>query len=152
MDKSRLPVLDGRELGVLRLLAMGCPRKVISRDMHIGLRTLDRCLREIKEIFGTHAQGALVVRAIRHRRVSAAYPIGRARARLGGADWVEPNLRQIEAIARIAEGANAVEVGDAIGISATTVRSDVARLATANGAVNLVHLCALAEALRWLDG
>lgn len=137
-------------LEVLRLLIVGVTRDGIAHRLHISERKVDSCIQQIKQALGTSQRLCLGVWAVRRALVPSQHPVAHALARRRGAGWVIPHLRQLEVLARLADGASVEEVARQIGMGASTVRGDLTRLARANGAQGMIHLGALAESLGWL--
>lgn len=148
MDTAR-GLLSPTHLDVLYLLVLGAQRPIIARDLELPARTVDQRVAEIKRIVGAADRFGLGVGAIRQRLVNPVYPIAHASARLADAEWVTPTKRQYEFLRLRSNGSTIDQVAGKTGMSASSVRQQLARLAARNGAGNAVSAGALFEALGW---
>lgn len=139
--------LLARHRDVLRLLVVGATREHVIQALHLSSRAVDAYIAQIKHALRTHRRFCLGVRAVRWGYVDCDDPI--IYARRPGASWVEPTMRQLDVIRPLASGDSVEAAAGRIGMSASTVWRDLTRLATANGAVNMIHAGALFEALEW---
>lgn len=139
--------LDATHLEVLRLMVVGRSRLAIAQELHMGSRTVDCRRRDIRDVLATTRTVCLGVRAIRSGLVDSGNPIAHAHA-VGS--WALPTARAAKLLRRLADNLSVEEAGMAAGISASTVRDDLRRLAAANGVYQPIHIGALAEALGWL--
>lgn len=148
MDTGEMD-LTASHVDVLYLLIIGEQRPRIAQDLYLSVRTVDQRVADLKRAVGTPDRFSLGVWAIRRRLIDPSYPINSASARRGGIDWVPPTNRQYEILSLRAGGAPVSEVAKKLGMSASTVRQQLARLATDNGARSAVNAGALFEALGW---
>lgn len=148
MDTARAS-LSPTQFDVIYLLVLGEQRPTIARDLGLRVRTVDQRVAEIKLAIGAVDRFGLGVGAIRQRLVNPVYPVAHASARLADAEWVTPTKRQYEFLRLRSNGSTIDQVAAKTGMSASSVRQQLTRLATRNGAGNAVSAGALFEALGW---
>lgn len=146
---TRRGLLSPTQLDVLYLLVLGAQRPTIAHDLQLGARTVDQRVVEIKRAIGAADRFGLGVCAIRRRLINPVYPVAHASARRADAEWVPPTIRQYEFLRLRSNGSSIDQVATKTGMSASSVRQQLARLATRNGAGNAVSAGALFEALGW---
>lgn len=144
------PELTPAQHAVLCQLVVGTPRRVIARSLHLGDRAVDARIAEINRYLGTTQRLCLGARAIRSALVDPQNPIDQARRARRAATWSPPTTRQLQIVRLLAEDAPADTVCRELGVSTRTIRRDVFRLASANGARDLIHAGALFEVLGWI--
>ncbi|MGH3679880.1 MAG: hypothetical protein ACRDT2_06440 [Natronosporangium sp.] len=142
-------LLSPTDLDVVYLLVLGAQRPTIARDLRLTTRAVDQRVAGIKRIIGAPDRFGLGVAAIRRRLVNPTYPVAHASARRADAEWVLPTKRQYEFLRLRSTGSTVDQVTEKTGMSASSVRQQLARLATRNGASNAVSAGALFEALGW---
>lgn len=141
--------LSPTHLDVLYLLVLGTQRRAIARDLYLSARTVDQRIAEIKHAIGAWDRFGLGVRAIRQRMIDPRYPVAHASARRSDAEWVTPTKQQYEFLRLRSNGCSIDQVAAKTGMSPSSVRQQLARLATSNGAGSAVNAGALFEALGW---
>lgn len=134
---------------VLHLLVTGGTRHKIARMLHIGVRTVDTRLAELRQLLGTSQRLCLGVRAVRSGWVDPQHPVSTALARRPGNGWTQPSQRQRDLVCLLSEGITVAEAAEKLCVSHRSARGDLVGLTTANGALGLVHTGALSEALNW---
>lgn len=142
-------LLSPTHLDVLYLLVLGAQRPTIAQDLQLSARTVDQRVAEIKRAIGATDRFGLGVGTIRRRLINPIYPVAHASARRADAEWVLPTSRQYEFLRLRSSGSTVEQVAAKTGMSASSVRQQLARLATRNGAGNAVSAGALFEALGW---
>lgn len=142
-------LLSPTHLDALYLLVLGAQRPTIARDLQLTARAVDQRVAEIKRTIGAPDRFGLGVAAIRRRLINPIYPVAHASARRADAEWVPPTRRQYEFLRLRSSGSTVDQVAEKTGMSASSVRQQLARLASRNGASNAISAGALFEALGW---
>jgi DNA-binding NarL/FixJ family response regulator len=145
LPPAGLPYLDMR---LVTLLVTGVTHEVIARQLHTSLRSTELHIAALRRALAATTPYTLGVHAVRRGHLEAAKIVAHARRRIGEG-WREPTVRQREVLHLLASGLSDLQAATAIGISASTLRRDLGRLASANGAVSRVNAGALFETLHW---
>jgi DNA-binding CsgD family transcriptional regulator len=140
--------LTSRQIAVLGQLAIGMTRLAIARELHLSPRVIDMCTREIKLALASSHRVCLGVRAVRFGYLQPETIVCATDRPSQG--WTAPNPRQLAIVTLLANGEPMPAVARRLGLSVSTVRADLYRLAADNAANTLVHLGALVQALDWL--
>jgi len=127
---------------------MGVTHKTAAHRLHISVRSVGTHLAHIRQALAARTAYAMGAYAVRFKHVDPDAVVTRASARTSGR-WISPTTRQSTILRLLASGATDQEIAAKIGISETTVRRDVSRLAVANGAPARITAGALFEALGW---
>jgi DNA-binding NarL/FixJ family response regulator len=133
---------------LVTLLVAGATHEIIARRLHTSLRSTEVRIAALRTALAATTPYMLGVNAVRRGHLEAARIMAYAGRRIGDA-WREPTIRQYEVLRLLASGLADGPAARIIGVSTSTLRRDLNRLATANGATSRVTAGALFEALDW---